>query len=61
MIECSLRKLASNYNTDYSYYMTNCTIRFKLLKIQRYRYYKSLYEGRIKFLENVIERCSDGE
>lgn len=58
MIECSLRVVAKEYQINYNKYM-DCPIRLKLLKIQKYRYYKGLYEGRIKFYEQVIKKCSE--
>lgn len=54
MIECPCRILLQEYYADSV--TDNCPIKIKLLQLPKYRYYKALYEGRIKPVEKIIKR-----
>ncbi len=54
MIECPCRKLLQEYFVDRTV-IQDCSIRSKLLQLPKYRYYKSLYDGTIKPIEDIIK------
>lgn len=54
MINCPCRKMVVEKSIEDVKFYDDCIVRLELLKIPKYRYYKTLYEGRIKQFERII-------
>ena len=60
MIKCPVRLRAFIEKDNCVGYM-DCKIRFELFKLSKYRYYKCLYDGRIKNIERLYEVANNGK
>lgn len=56
MIVCPCRRMIVAKTINDAKFYDDCLVKLELLKIPKYRYYKSLYEGRIKELENIFSK-----
>ena len=54
MINCPCRKMIVEKSIEDVKFYDDCIVRAELLKLTKYRYYKALYEGRIKQFERII-------